>query len=154
MSAFSNSTDNNKANINMGSSKTSTNTTSISTANKSISNNDPIQNMGNNLAVNRNTHDPNDDIMAKLNELTMNKDTDRDKKQHLFWSDDPNIIFQKDHIFEFYPVDTMTYEQKLNAISRTVILVTTVTFILTHSVRILVIAAITMLSIFLMYYYV
>lgn len=111
-----------------------------------------------------NTHDPNipssstydsNDIMAKLNELTKTKDNDNNKKSDTikFWSDDPNILFQKDQIFEFYPVNTMTYSQKLNAISRTIILITTITFILTQSLRILVIAAITLGSIFLLYYY-
>jgi len=98
-----------------------------------------------------NIYDSND-IMAKLNELTKpskNSDTDIIK----FWSDDPNVLFQKDHIFEFYPVDTMTYPQKLNAISRTVILISVITFILTRSLRILVISAITLFSIFLLYFY-
>ena len=98
-----------------------------------------------------NIYDSND-IMAKLNELTKpskNSDTDIIK----FWSDDPNVLFQKDHIFEFYPVDTMTYPQKLNAISRTVILISIVTFILTRNLRILVISAITLFSIFLLYFY-
>lgn len=98
------------------------------------------------------------DIMAKLNELTKNKDDDKDKDSSKsdtikFWSDDPNVLFQKDQIFEFYPVTTMTYSQKLNAISRTIILITIITFILTQSLRIVVIAAITLGSIFLLYHY-
>ena len=111
------------------------------------------------------------DIMAKLNELTKNKDDDKDDDKYdkyknkdknkdsnksdtiKFWSDDPNVLFQKDQIFEFYPVNTMTYSQKLNAISRTIILITIITFILTQSLRIVVIAAITLGSIFLLYHY-
>ena len=70
-----------------------------------------------------------------------------------FWSDDPNVLLQQDHIFEFFPVATMTYEQKLNAVSRTVILLTVISFILTKNVRIIVIAAITLFSIFILYFY-
>ena len=31
-----------------------------------------------------------------------------------FWSQNPNVIFQRDYIFEFFPVDGMTFSQKLN----------------------------------------
>jgi len=70
-----------------------------------------------------------------------------------FWSDDPNVLLQQAHIFEFFPVATMTYEQKLNAVSRTVILLTVISFILTKNIRIIVISAITLFSIFILYFY-
>lgn len=70
-----------------------------------------------------------------------------------FWSDDPNVILQKEYVFELFPSESMSYEQKLNAVSRLVILITIVTFILTHSFRILIISAITLFSIFILYFY-
>ena len=70
-----------------------------------------------------------------------------------FWSENPNILFQKDFIFEFFPVDYMTYTQKLNAISRTVIILSIISFLFTKSIRILVIAAITLFAIYMLYYY-
>ena len=38
-----------------------------------------------------------------------------------FWSDNPNVLLQPKYIVEFFPVDSMTYNQKLNAVTRTVI---------------------------------
>jgi hypothetical protein len=68
-----------------------------------------------------------------------------------FWSENPNILFQRDYIFEFFPVDTMTYTQKLNAITRSVLLLTLIGILITKSVRIIFISALTMGAIYLLY---
>jgi hypothetical protein len=34
-----------------------------------------------------------------------------------FWSNNPNVLFQPAYIFEFFPMEPMTYEQKLNAVT-------------------------------------
>jgi len=79
---------------------------------------------------------------------------DTNKKIDLaFWSDNPNIIFQKDYMFEFFPIDSMGYNQKLNAISRTVLFLTLISFLFTRSFRIIVIGAITLGAIYLLHYY-
>jgi len=70
-----------------------------------------------------------------------------------FWSDDPNMLLKQEYIFELFPVKTMTYEQKLNAISRTIIIISIISFLLTKNIRILVILAITLFAIFILYYY-
>jgi len=70
-----------------------------------------------------------------------------------FWSENPNVLFQQKYIFEFFPIDSMTYEQKLNSVTRTVILLTIIGFMLSRSIRLLCISAITIGSIFLLYYY-
>ena len=41
-----------------------------------------------------------------------------------FWSNDPTVLFNKEYIFELWPTKDMCYEQKLNAITRLVILIT------------------------------
>ena len=33
-----------------------------------------------------------------------------------FWSNDPTILFSKDHIFQLWPTPNMTFEEKLKAI--------------------------------------
>ena len=76
-----------------------------------------------------------------------------DIKKTVFWSKNPNVLFDKDHILEFFPVESMSYEERLNAISRTVIVLTIVLFAFTRNLRILVISAITLFAIFLMYFY-
>ena len=83
----------------------------------------------------------------------INNDKTNTKTVIPFWSNDPNILFQQPYLFEFFPVESMTYEQKLNAISRSVILMTVVFFIVGRSIRLLIISAITLGAIFLLYYY-
>ena len=39
-----------------------------------------------------------------------------------FWSNEPTILFNKDYIFELWPTSGMCYEEKLNAISRLIII--------------------------------
>ena len=70
-----------------------------------------------------------------------------------FWSVDPNILLKQEFLFEFYPVETMTYNQKLNAISRTVIVLGVVGYFLTGKIRILIVAIITLIAIFILHYY-
>ena len=70
-----------------------------------------------------------------------------------FWSENPNVILQSQFLMEFFPSENMTYEQKLNAVSRLVILLTIIGFILTKSVRMLIISTITLFSIYMLYYY-
>lgn len=79
-----------------------------------------------------------------------NKETSMDVP---FWTNNPNILFDGKYILEFFPVDTMTYEQKLNAVSRTIIVLSIVGFLFSKSVRTLIVGAITVFAIFLMFYY-
>lgn len=69
-----------------------------------------------------------------------------------FWSEDPNVLFQQEYIFEFFPIESMTYEQKLNAVSRTVIVLTIVSYVYTQSSNLVAISAITMFAIFLLFF--
>ena len=54
----------------------------------------------------------------------------------LFWATNPNILFDSQYLLEFFPVENMTYNQKLNAITRTVIILAllTTSFLLVISV--------------------
>lgn len=70
-----------------------------------------------------------------------------------FFTENPNVLFQQKYIFEFFPVDSMTYEQKLNAIARTVIILTLISFIFTQNIRTLLIGVITLGAVFVMYFY-
>lgn len=74
------------------------------------------------------------------------------KRKIPFWANDPNILFQQPYILEFFPVESMTYEQKLNAVTRTVIVLTVISFLYTHSTRLLAVSAVTILAIFLLHY--
>jgi len=68
-----------------------------------------------------------------------------------FWSNQPTILFNKEYIFELWPTTDMCYEQKLNAITRLVILITILGYILTMSMRILGVGVITLIIIFVLF---
>lgn len=68
-----------------------------------------------------------------------------------FWITNPNIIFNKDQMFEFFPTDDMTFSQKLNAVSRTIIIMTLVSFLYTQSVRILIIGGVSLFFVYMLY---
>jgi hypothetical protein len=68
-----------------------------------------------------------------------------------FWINDPSILFNKDYIFELWPSPNMCYEQKLNAISRLILLLTILGYILTKSYKIVVVGLLTMIGIFLLF---
>jgi len=68
-----------------------------------------------------------------------------------FWTNEPTILFNKEYIFELWPTTNMCYEQKLNAISRLIILITILGYILTMSKRILLIGFITLIIIFILF---
>ena len=75
------------------------------------------------------------------------------EKEILFWSEDPNILLNQTYIFEFFPTSSMTYKQQLNAITRTVIILTIIIMILTPTMRVFLISLITLIMIFLMNYF-
>lgn len=64
-----------------------------------------------------------------------------------FWINEPTILFNKTYIFELWPNNTMSYEQKNNAISRIIILLTILGYILTRSINILITGVITLIVI-------
>lgn len=68
-----------------------------------------------------------------------------------FWTNEPTILFNKDYITELWPTSSMCYEQKLNAISRLIILISLLGYIFTFSVRILITGFVTLMVIFLFF---
>lgn len=68
-----------------------------------------------------------------------------------FWSNDPTVLFNKEYIFELWPTTNMCYEQKLNAISRLIILITILGYILTMSQRVLAVGLLTLVVIFVLF---
>ena len=68
-----------------------------------------------------------------------------------FWSNDPTVLLNKDYIFELWPTTSMCYEQKLNAITRLIILITILGYILTMSTRIIFVGILTLVIIFVLF---
>lgn len=61
-----------------------------------------------------------------------------------FWFNDPSVLLNKKYVFDLWPNNYMSYKQKINAISRFIILLTVLGYILTMSTRILIIGIITL----------
>ena len=70
-----------------------------------------------------------------------------------FWFDDPTILFNKSYINELWPTNVMTYEQKLNAITRLIIILTIIGYIFTLSIKLLFVFGVTIIMIHLLYLY-
>jgi hypothetical protein len=88
------------------------------------------------------------------NKYSSYESTEKKEEDNIpFWTDNPNIIFKEPYFFEFFPTENMSYSQKLNAISRMVIYLTFFIFIFSKSVRLLIVSAITLFSIFLLHNY-
>ena len=68
-----------------------------------------------------------------------------------FWTNDPTILFNKEYIFDLWPTKSMNYQEKLNSITRLIILITVLGYILTMSVRIVTAGIITLILIFALF---
>ena len=68
-----------------------------------------------------------------------------------FWSNEPTILFNKNYVFELWPSTYMCYEQKLNAITRLIILITILGYILTNSIRLIIVGIFTLALIFVLF---
>lgn len=68
-----------------------------------------------------------------------------------FWSNEPTILFDKKYILQLWPTQQMTFEEKLNAISRLVILLTILGFIFTRNFNLIIIGIITLAIIYSIY---
>ena len=69
-----------------------------------------------------------------------------------FWTSDPNILLKKEVILQIWPTTSMSYEEKLNAISRLVILLTLLGFLVTMSKNMIYIGVVTLAIIIIMYF--
>jgi hypothetical protein len=68
-----------------------------------------------------------------------------------FWINDPMVLFKREEIMDIWPAPLMSTEQKMNAISRIVILLSILGFLITKNVNIIFTGAIT-LAVFVMMY--
>lgn len=76
-----------------------------------------------------------------------------DNEEPKFWSENPNVLLDPTYVFELFPTESMCYSQKLNAVSRLVIILTIIGFIFTRSIRLLIISVVTLLSIYYLNYH-
>ena len=69
-----------------------------------------------------------------------------------FWLDEPTILFKSSHIRQLWPSKEMTSNEKLNAITRIVFLLTLIGYLLNMKTRILLTGLITLGIIIIMYF--
>ena len=68
-----------------------------------------------------------------------------------FWTTEPKILFNSDNITQIYPNSKMTVEEKLNAISRLIIILTFLGYLITQTLKIVVTGVITLAILVLLY---
>lgn len=68
-----------------------------------------------------------------------------------FWINNPMVLFNKDNIMEIWPLQNMTIEEKLNGITRLVLLLTILGYLITKNIKIIITGVITLFSLVLLY---
>ena len=68
-----------------------------------------------------------------------------------FWGNNPNILLNSESMFELFPTEDMSFEQKLNAVTRTLVLLTIMTFLYTKSTHILWVGAVSVFFVYLLF---
>lgn len=69
----------------------------------------------------------------------------------IFWTENPYILVDNAHITEIWPIESMDYTQKMNAISRLIIFLTVLGVIASQSIHILISGILTLGVIYYMY---
>lgn len=69
-----------------------------------------------------------------------------------FWVNNPMILFQKDNINQLWPKTTMTSNEKLNAITRLIIILTILGYLITNNLRVGITGVITLAIIVILFY--
>lgn len=92
----------------------------------------------------------------------MNKDNNKEqnnKEEHnkekdntKFWIYDPNVLLDKNKIFDLWPLESMSREEKLNAISKFVIYLTLIGIFLFRSIKLLFTGIITLVILIFSYF--
>jgi hypothetical protein len=75
----------------------------------------------------------------------------KDEGEPKFWSENPNVLLEPRYLTELFPTESMCYTQKLNAVSRLVIVLTIIGFLFTRSIRLIIISIITLASIYFLH---
>lgn len=72
--------------------------------------------------------------------------------QDTFWLNDPTILFNKDSVGQVWPTRDMSANEKLNAITRLVILLTILGYLITGNFRVIVTGVVTIVAVAILKY--
>jgi len=100
------------------------------------------------------------DITKNQTSLNENDETDETNENdenensaaNTFWLNNPIILFDKNAITQLWPLENMTREQKINAITRLIILLTLIGFLFLNDIKILITGIIAILILLFTYY--
>ena len=92
-----------------------------------------------------------DNIVNDINHENHENENENDVS-NTFWLNNPAILFDKNAITQLWPLESMTREQKINAITRLVILLTLIGFLFLNNIKILVTGIIAILILLFTYY--
>lgn len=70
-----------------------------------------------------------------------------------FWRDNPNVIFSTEYITEFFPIADMTFNQKINAVTRSTIIFSIIILAINPNIRTLLVICLTIAGIFGVHHY-
>lgn len=70
-----------------------------------------------------------------------------------FWINNPSILINRDNVLQFWPTEKMTFNEKLNSISRIVIFLTIIGTCIIQSFKMFFTGIVTILAIILLYYF-
>ena len=64
-----------------------------------------------------------------------------------FWLNDPFVLLQREHIVELWPAPTMATNQKLNAVTRLVVVASILGYLFTYNTRFLIVGGLTVAAV-------
>ena len=68
-----------------------------------------------------------------------------------FWANEPTILFKKEFILQVWPMSTMSFEEKMNAITRNVVILTCLAFLITKNSSFIIILLVTLVVLYSVY---
>ena len=92
-----------------------------------------------------------DNIVNDINNEN-HKNENENNVSNTFWLNNPAILFDKNAITQLWPLESMTREQKINAITRLVIILTLIGFLFLNNIKILITGIIAILILLFTYY--
>ena len=81
--------------------------------------------------------------VVNLNDDVNLNEEKNDEKKNVIWFKNPNFLFNYDNLFDLWPTEKMSREEKFNAITRLVILMTLIGCFLFKSIKILITGIVT-----------
>lgn len=101
----------------------------------------------NKLENSENQKNYNDDSSNDKN----SNDVENNEEKNVIWFKNPNFLFKYDNLLDIWPMEHMSREEKFNAITRLVILMTILGYFLFKSIKILITGIITIIILIITY---